>query len=278
MGKYTYISEDGKKNIPINFRNAKQVYGFFIWREALLGINTSGLYTHSQFKQAAGDRYNAERVKLIKYERWGLIKWDKKYHKIKLVRPDETTARLKRILNNHRETILSHSDRPYMFAGIVNTTQLRGNASKQMSAEYHRGQSLSDDDEKASGIKIKSERALTILKDLLYNRSHKFPTSLKSTKHKFGVSEGVNMALSTVGRITGNSKSTATGFYTVKRLEKLGLVSVKRQSKPLMINGNYITSLDSYRTLRRQDEFRGRLFMKGGIVYERLCNAYGFAI
>jgi hypothetical protein len=224
--------------------NIKKLYNWFLIRDHLLSVNTSGLYDIREFKRACRSQnlnYNSVRMQLSFFESDGLLIRNKTRACIKIVELNGIIEKLYKLFKSHQEAIAGSKNPKIYFADLWKERLIRGNVRKQAIKE--------------------AEKCID------KNNGNKLMKIVISSKQPIGKKHGVNLSLLTIGRLMGRTKTTA--YRTIERMNNAGILRTVKRS--LFVCD--ISDIDHY---RKVESLYGRLFVKGGQVRERIQNSYIF--
>lgn len=224
--------------------NLKKVYDWFLIREYLLSVNSSGLYDICEFKKACEAtkiNYNTARARISCFESCGLLVRNKAAGVIKIVELTGNVERLYNLFERHRNDIEQSKNPKVYFADLWKRRLIKSNVVSQAFKEA----------EKCNDRNI----------------ARKYLRTVKGSNTQIGASSGINLALSTIGNIIGRSKATA--HRAVERMNGEGMIKVKKQSL-------FVCHVSQVEYFKRKDNLYGRLFVDDFKVFERMQNVYSF--
>jgi len=218
----------------------KRLYRYFVVRKYLLSLNTSGLYCLSDIKQCAkttGISYTTLRDDLKWFNGHELVTIVKKRFRINTL-----PTRLNSILRlfNNNERLLQESKTPAItFSDLYKNSIIKKNVTTQV-------------------YKVCKDPKI----------AKKTSRQIRRAKTRIGLKgDGIYLSHKTIGNLFGRSRYTACRY--IKRMHDTNIINKKRESKRL-------GTIKDYPEIRTTEGLYGRVFIKRGIVYERLQNSYLF--
>ena len=218
----------------------KRLYRFFLFREALLQRNTSGLYTLETIRSC---------IRITPTMRRDLKDWcrlrliEKKGSYIKLNKLTGTNAAMHKTFCNFRMEIESAESSGVYFADLYKKRIIHAYAIAQAYKEKE---------------KIEDDRT-----------AKKYLKHVRSNIAFLGVKEGIYLAFSNIGRLLGRSRTTS--HKAITRMRKSALIKSKQM---IQFTGYRAHEFEQY---RKASGTYGRLLVKNGLIYQRLANSYCFA-
>jgi hypothetical protein len=221
---------------------AKKIYRFFVIRNYLLSVNSSGLYKISQLKKCAIDTglsYTTLREDIKRFRTMSLIMVGDGYIKVNKLQK-EFRSLWNMFINN--ESNFAESKAPaVLFSDLYKEKIIKRNVFTQIKMETAKCS-------EANGRKLWR--------------------LVRNSKQKVGEKTGVNLSVGTIGNLFGRTKGT--GHRYIERMHALGIIRRFRNSRQLEI------PYDQFNQVRKAESLYGRLFIRDGKVFERLMNSYIF--
>lgn len=233
---------------PIELRRLRR---YFIVREMLHNANTSGLYFVSwhSLARVSGFRIETIRADFAQAQRLGICIIGKHKGKqfLKLNQLRGSIGKAFDLFTRHRSEIETDKNPDRYFAGLYQRKVIWSNVYLQ---------------------------ALNESRNLSKTDKRKFLKTVNDSKNSVGVRHGIRLSVSTIGRLLNRSKATACKY--VLQMHSAGIIERKR-------NGKYLGPASEINSIRRELEYSkgegysyNRLYIVGGLVYERLQNSYRF--
>lgn len=204
--------------------------------------NTTGLYSTNDIKRAchdAGLKYNTIRQQLRTFQKWGLLQRNKAKQIIKIHKLTGDARKLHVVFDRHFKAITAAKNPAVYFADLLKIKQIKSNIHRQAFKEAGK------------------------CKDR--HNGKKLTEIVRDSKQPIGKKQGINLSLGTIGRTLGRSRTTA--FKHIERMHRQGLIERRKHSI-------YVCDANQFKDCRKALNLYGRLFVRNGLVFERLQNSY----
>lgn len=211
----------------LSHNDLKRLYSFFLVRERLLDISSSGFYPTSVLKAACtscGVNYSTFRGNLNWYADHGLLILNRRKSVLKLNRIDDEYKRALDLYKRHKRTVINQQQPSIFFADLFKSKVMWGHVNLQASAIAY---------------KLFADKG----------SRKKFLDTVRLSKQPIGESENksesIFLPLSKIGKLISRSKGTA--WKAIRRMNRSGII-VRR------LNG-WLTTPNKVLYLRKQNSY-----------------------